>query len=103
MLLSHSHSPPALDSTGDRKSTRLNSRHTVISYAVFCLKKKNAQHLARAARGARERAALYEEERRGRSLAQQLARTSGLLVTELDPAADAYATRRPAALCSLRQ
>src|SRR5260221_7436430 len=27
---------------GDRKSTRLNSSHTVISYAVFCLKKKNA-------------------------------------------------------------
>src|SRR5438132_5663410 len=24
---------------GDRKSTRLNSSHTVISYAVFCLKK----------------------------------------------------------------
>src|SRR5438034_7107799 len=30
-------SPPP----GDRKSTRLNSSHTVISYAVFCLKKKN--------------------------------------------------------------
>src|SRR5438034_8827132 len=27
--------------TADRKSTRLNSSHTVISYAVFCLKKKN--------------------------------------------------------------
>src|SRR5260221_6326596 len=27
-------------SFGDRKSTRLNSSHTVISYAVFCLKKK---------------------------------------------------------------
>src|SRR5260221_2044546 len=26
----------------DRKSTRLNSSHTVISYAVFCLKKKKA-------------------------------------------------------------
>src|SRR5438034_6437691 len=26
--------------SGDRKSTRLNSSHTVISYAVFCLKKK---------------------------------------------------------------
>src|SRR5438034_4166092 len=25
---------------GDRKSTRLNSSHTLISYAVFCLKKK---------------------------------------------------------------
>src|SRR5256885_13800976 len=29
----------------DRKSTRLNSSHLVISYAVFCLKKKN--HLQR--------------------------------------------------------
>src|SRR5260221_4449154 len=27
-------------SSGDRKSTRLNSSHTVSSYAVFCLKKK---------------------------------------------------------------
>ena len=26
--------------SGDRKSTRLNSSHVVISYAVFCLKKK---------------------------------------------------------------
>src|SRR5438034_5813562 len=29
--------------SGDRKSTRLNSSHTVISYAVFCLKKKKRQ------------------------------------------------------------
>src|SRR5256885_5529993 len=28
---------------GDRKSTRLNSSHLVISYAVFCLKKKKHQ------------------------------------------------------------
>src|SRR5438552_12295268 len=27
----------------DRKSTRLNSSHQIISYAVFCLKKNNAQ------------------------------------------------------------
>src|SRR5438034_1545991 len=27
----------------DRKSTRLNSSHTVISYAVFCLKKKTTK------------------------------------------------------------
>src|SRR5256885_8977918 len=36
--------PPALelftDDREDRKSTRLNSSHLVISYAVFCLKKK---------------------------------------------------------------
>src|SRR2546426_6294765 len=30
----------------DRKSTRLNSSHLVISYAVFCLKKKKEQHTA---------------------------------------------------------
>src|SRR2546430_11754513 len=32
----------------DRKSTRLNSSHSQISYAVFCLKKKNinSQHLS---------------------------------------------------------
>src|SRR5256885_6862940 len=29
------------ESAEDRKSTRLNSSHLVISYAVFCLKKKN--------------------------------------------------------------
>src|SRR5688572_32075578 len=28
----------------DRKSTRLNSSHSQISYAVFCLKKKNQTH-----------------------------------------------------------
>src|SRR5688500_9426695 len=34
-------------STPDRKSTRLNSSHLVISYAVFCLKKKTQdEHLA---------------------------------------------------------
>src|SRR5438034_3825091 len=35
---------------GERESTRLNSSHTVISYAVFCLKKKKAirgNHLLR--------------------------------------------------------
>src|ERR1039458_10582627 len=31
-------------SRGDRKSTRLNSSHLGISYAVFCLKKKNIPH-----------------------------------------------------------
>src|SRR5438034_6528457 len=36
---------PSPDSR-DRKSTRLNSSHTVISYAVFCLKKKKEQREA---------------------------------------------------------
>src|SRR5256885_3144026 len=31
--------------TEDRKSTRLNSSHLVISYAVFCLKKKKTNEL----------------------------------------------------------
>src|SRR3989454_3052988 len=34
---------PCCRKTGDRKSTRLNSSHLVISYAVFCLKKKKNQ------------------------------------------------------------
>src|SRR5256885_11952701 len=34
-------------SPADRKSTRLNSSHLVISYAVFCLKKKKQQPLER--------------------------------------------------------
>ena len=43
----HPHHRPAhpnelFDLTIDRKSTRLNSSHCSISYAVFCLKKKNA-------------------------------------------------------------
>src|SRR3712207_8937285 len=32
------------DNCGDRKSTRLNSSHANISYAVFCLKKKKSLH-----------------------------------------------------------
>src|SRR5438034_4647511 len=34
------HRPRDTKAQRDRKSTRLNSSHTVISYAVFCLKKK---------------------------------------------------------------
>src|SRR5438552_13880277 len=35
--------PRARRCTRDRKSTRLNSSHQIISYAVFCLKKKNRE------------------------------------------------------------
>src|SRR2546430_1880983 len=35
-------SPADGQGSGDRKSTRLNSSHSQISYAVFCLKKKNS-------------------------------------------------------------
>src|SRR5256885_12485600 len=41
----------------DRKSTRLNSSHLVISYAVFCLKKKKKRHC-------RVRKALFTQWRR---------------------------------------
>src|SRR5438445_4991152 len=34
----------AVASAGDRKSTRLNSSHANISYAVFCLKKKKNEY-----------------------------------------------------------
>src|SRR5256885_12575764 len=39
--LTNANTPQKNVSTQDRKSTRLNSSHLVISYAVFCLKKKN--------------------------------------------------------------
>src|SRR5438132_9101160 len=38
---------PASHVLPDRKSTRLNSSHTVISYAVFCLKKKKNRTIAK--------------------------------------------------------
>src|SRR5690242_21219096 len=37
----HEHSGEDRECSEDRKSTRLNSSHMSISYAVFCLKKKN--------------------------------------------------------------
>src|SRR2546426_7606346 len=37
--------PGAQHVLGDRKSTRLNSSHLVISYAVFCLKKKKTNSI----------------------------------------------------------
>src|SRR5947207_7392628 len=40
------HHPGTLARPRDRKSTRLNSSHTVISYAVFCLKKKKIKSLS---------------------------------------------------------
>src|SRR5258708_15668184 len=40
-LLQVKHTPLCITSPIDRKSTRLNSSHQIISYAVFCLKKKN--------------------------------------------------------------
>src|SRR5438034_1762019 len=53
---------------GDRKSTRLNSSLTVISYAVFCLKKKNLD----------------------RTLCNTAARVAGQLTGTLHPYADPH-------------
>src|SRR5207302_10435376 len=39
--------PPTRVFAKDRKSTRLNSSHVKISYAVFCLKKKKKQRLSK--------------------------------------------------------
>src|SRR2546426_2664331 len=39
--------PARADPVRDRKSTRLNSSHLVISYAVFCLKKKKIASILR--------------------------------------------------------
>src|SRR5690554_7006697 len=41
------------DAIADRKSTRLNSSHVRISYAVFCVKKKNKKRVAKALLGNR--------------------------------------------------
>src|SRR5947208_5163530 len=41
VLFGAAHANAAAFGTTDRKSTRLNSSHQIISYAVFCLKKKN--------------------------------------------------------------
>src|SRR5438105_5443027 len=51
---------------GDRKSTRLNSSHEWISYAVFCLKKKNHRLVAKDVTFTHERCQdLREREIRG--------------------------------------
>src|SRR5690625_6897836 len=42
--INHGHQRAYMQRWQDRKSTRLNSSHVAISYAVFCLKKKNKQY-----------------------------------------------------------
>src|SRR2546430_8914910 len=44
IALAHAHWKPEVAGHLDRKSTRLNSSHSQISYAVFCLKKKKNKH-----------------------------------------------------------
>src|SRR5438132_9570288 len=55
----------------DRKSTRLNSSHTVISYAVFCLKKKK-----KIRRWQRKKTTKSKEERNGPNATHQLLLTT---------------------------
>src|SRR5947199_2811625 len=61
----------------DRKSTRLNSSHLGISYAVFCLKKKNS-----ATARSRHR---WVGRAHGVLLSEDLILTSGLVVAGADP------------------
>src|SRR5256885_3140564 len=81
MIVAAAH--PAARSNGelDRKSTRLNSSHLVISYAVFCLKKNSESHIGDAGRrgcaGDRDRALVV----------------SGALAPQVDAGAAAEATR----------
>src|SRR2546427_1686117 len=49
----------------DRKSTRLNSSHSQISYAVFCLKKKKKRHSHHAGAGTATQRTTPIERRRG--------------------------------------
>src|SRR5690625_6496961 len=44
LVAKHQLSHSILSQKQDRKSTRLNSSHVAISYAVFCLKKKKEEH-----------------------------------------------------------
>src|SRR5207253_2998946 len=45
LALSHNNSSQSIEALQDRKSTRLNSSHVAISYAVFCLKKNNIDYV----------------------------------------------------------
>src|SRR5258708_29588313 len=56
----------AARAAGDRKSTRLNSSHQIISYAVFCLKKKKKYKKARGARYLSETGTCDNTERRAK-------------------------------------
>src|SRR5438067_2765760 len=67
----------------DRKSTRLNSSHVSISYAVFCLKKKRARGLAGAVGQAGEAAADdAAADRRARSV--PLSEAGAVVLVEAD-------------------
>src|SRR2546422_4752438 len=58
-------SPIVENGRSDRKSTRLNSSHGYISYAVFCLKKKKQRGLRRHADGHQDNAGRAAKHRQG--------------------------------------
>src|SRR5256885_8373895 len=64
-----------LGPAGDRKSTRLNSSHLVISYAVFCLKKKKTTQCQESARQSPDEPA--------RAFYQKLANYCGAVATDV--------------------
>src|SRR5256885_4104960 len=68
---------PGTMNASDRKSTRLNSSHLVISYAVFCLKKKKDASVQERA-GRRARGAASPAKRGGAGGGRRRAAASGL-------------------------
>src|SRR2546430_8427373 len=76
--------PTLRESAGrDRKSTRLNSSHSQISYAVFCLKKKKTPYAPLSLRAARTRAG--NDKRRVRQLPSATAERSSLKYPAVHP------------------
>src|SRR2546426_6948918 len=84
----------AAAAAGDRKSTRLNSSHLVISYAVFCLKKKKNTHMGLAVLSMdwRARQTPHSVER------SEIARKLGAVVCSTQPQPSAADCRRPASV-----
>src|SRR5256886_576246 len=68
----------------DRKSTRLNSSHSQISYAVFCLKKKN-KHMLQKTRPSRALTAAHGQKPLAQSSSHIGTRSRGDLCIEFRP------------------
>src|SRR5438094_6990838 len=66
------HAHHSRGTAGDRKSTRLNSSHRTISYAVFCLKKKNVHILHPSLHIAVELKVIDHSQEEGRYMTQLL-------------------------------
>src|SRR5256886_4417694 len=63
----------------DRKSTRLNSSHSQISYAVFCLKKKNKSSHTAASRVTHQQPLIFRLDAFGWGVAKRFCRTRHVL------------------------